>query len=46
MPAVIDDIAEQIPVQTETVVVETADEIPGEVKTSDGVKEAVDAGDV
>ena len=42
----IDDIAEQIPVQTETVVVETADEIPGEVKTSDGVKEAVDAGDV
>ena len=44
--SVIDDIAEQIPVQTETVVVETADEIPGEVKTSDGVKEAVDAGDV
>lgn len=42
----IDDIAEQIPVQTETVVVETAGEIPGEVKTSDGVKEAADAGDV
>lgn len=44
-PSVIDDTAEQIPGQTETVVVETADKTPDELKTSDGIKEVVDAGD-